>query len=334
MSDWQERITRETAPAIRVEHELRYRLAQPLVAGSTGWADLGCGTGLAAAAALGDSRPERVLLVDADADAVSAAAAELGAPEPVQRAGDLTEPAMLAEIDATLRGLGERCLVTCFEVVEHLATFVPLLEWSRSLARDGAATFVISVPNDAFWSLQNPHHATSWGEGAFEELRLLLPREQTLVRQVALSGSAVLASDASQADYDVAISIGGENAVPTHFVAAYGPRHQELARGALVTQADMLEQRRWERQRENDLALMQKVAEGYDDTIAEQQRELQERNVWFEEWRTYIHELERELGRPLSGVSPDTLPEGEGEEHANGSAGTAATGGGPPGQQA
>ena len=26
MSDWQERITRETAPAIRAEHELRYRL--------------------------------------------------------------------------------------------------------------------------------------------------------------------------------------------------------------------------------------------------------------------------------------------------------------------
>ena len=82
--------------------------------------------------------------------------------------------------------------MTCFEVVEHLSTFVPLLEWSGALARDGAATFVISVPNDAFWSIQNPHHTSSWGEGAFEELRRLLPPEQTLLRQVALTGSALV----------------------------------------------------------------------------------------------------------------------------------------------
>ena len=290
MSDWQERITRETAPAIRAEHELRYRLAEPLVAGSSGWADLGCGTGLAAALALGGVRPERALLVDADAQAVAAAAAELGAPEPLQKAGDLTDPAMLEEIDATLREFGELCVVTCFEVVEHLATFVPLIEWSRSLAREGVATFVISVPNDAFWSMQNPHHATSWGEGAFEELRRLLPEEQTLLRQVALSGSAALAWEAPSSDYEVAVAVGGEGAVPTHFVAAYGPRHEELRRGALVTQADMLEQRRWERQRESDLAVMQALSG--------------ER----EQWRAYIHELERELGRPLSGVSQEAQP--------------------------
>ncbi len=64
MSDWQERITRETAPAIRAEHELRYRLAAPLIAASVGWADLGCGNGLAAAAVLGSERPAHVVLVD------------------------------------------------------------------------------------------------------------------------------------------------------------------------------------------------------------------------------------------------------------------------------
>jgi SAM-dependent methyltransferase len=337
MSDWQERITRETAQAIRAEHELRYRLAEPLVASSSGWADLGCGTGLAAALALGGVRPELALLVDADAEAVASAAAELGAPEPLQKTGDLTDPAMLAEVEGTLRDFGERCVVTCFEVVEHLSTFVPLVEWSRSLAREGVATFVISVPNDAFWSMQNPHHATSWGEGAFEELRRLLPSEQTLLRQVALSGSAALSSDAPPTDYEVAVTVGGEGAVPTHFVAAYGPGHEELRRGALVTQADMLEQRRWERQRENDLALMQQVAEGYDQTIAEQQQELQERTVWFEEWRKYIHELERELGLPLSGVSPDALPESpweQPEQPEQDSANAAGAGSAPPEQQA
>ncbi|HYM55039.1 MAG TPA: hypothetical protein VES97_06730, partial [Solirubrobacteraceae bacterium] len=108
----------------------------------------------------------------------------------------------------------------------------------------------------------------------------------------------------------------GEGTVATHFIAAFGPRHRELGRGALAVQTDMVEQRRWERQRENDLALMQKVAgeheaevEALDLKIVEQGEELRERTVWFEEWRVYIHELERELGRPLSGASADELPE-------------------------
>ena len=45
MPDWQERITRDTEPAIRVEHQLRYSLAAPLVHASALWCDLGCGTG-------------------------------------------------------------------------------------------------------------------------------------------------------------------------------------------------------------------------------------------------------------------------------------------------
>ncbi len=208
--------------------------------------------------------------------------------------------------------------MTCFEVVEHLDTFVPLVEWSNELAREGTATFVISVPNDAFWSIKNPHHRTSWGDGAFEELQRLLPAERTLLRQVSLAGSAALGWDAAAADYELAVSVGGEGMVPTHFIAAYGPRHEQLWRGALATETDMLEQRRWERQRENDLALMQKVAAAHDEQvnaldekIVEQREELQERTVWFEEWRTYIHELEGELGRPLSGVSPEELPDAQ-----------------------
>ena len=41
MPDWQERITKETAPAIRVEHDVRYAAAAPLVLASAAWADLG-----------------------------------------------------------------------------------------------------------------------------------------------------------------------------------------------------------------------------------------------------------------------------------------------------
>ncbi len=309
MSDWQERITRETAPSIRAEHELRYRLAAPLVAGSKGWADLGCGNGIAAAAGLGQARPEHIVLVDADSEAVASAAAELRVPGARQITGDLTDPQVLEEVGAGLEGAGEARVVTCFEVVEHLATFVPLLEWSTALARARTATFVLSVPNDAFWSIQNPHHQTSWGEGAFEELRRLLPPEQTLLRQVAVSGSAVADWESTaRAGYELPVAVGGPEAVPTHFIAAYGPRHDELWRGAHGIQTDMLEQRRWERQRENDVAVMQKLAHEHDAEVQKLRGELRERTVWFEEWRTYIHELETELNRPLSGVSEDELP--------------------------
>ena len=42
----------EPLPSVRVEHELRYRSAGALIAGAGVWCDLGCGSGLAAAAAL------------------------------------------------------------------------------------------------------------------------------------------------------------------------------------------------------------------------------------------------------------------------------------------
>lgn len=311
MSDWQERITRETAPGIRVEHELRYRIAAPLISSAAVWGDLGCGNGLAAAAALEHSRPHRAVLVDVEEPVVARAAQELDLAQARQIAGDLTDPDVLRQIGkALLEYQGER-VVSCFEVIEHLSTFVPLLEWAVELACEGAVTFVISVPNDAFWSIQNPHHHTSWGEGAFDELRRLLPSEQTLLRQVALSGSALLDWNASPTRYDISTAAGGDRAVATHFIAAFGPRHSHVWRGALTVQTDMLGQRRWERQRENDLALMQQEALTHDAIVEEQRQELERRTTWFEEWRAYIHELERELGRPLSGVEPDILPDAE-----------------------
>ena len=295
MSDWQERITRETAPAIRAEHELRYALVAPLIATSAVWADLGCGTGLAARAALGDRRPQHAVLVDLDEDAVAGAAAELAMPDARRLAADLTDPHALARIETELKALDGDRVVSCFEVVEHLRTFVPFIEWAGGLARAGAATFVLSVPNDAFWSIQNPYHAGSWGQGAFDELCRLLPAEHTLLRQVALTGSAVVDWDASAERHELAVQTGGEGTVATHFLAAFGPRHAELERAAVAVQTEMLEQRRWERQRESNLA----AAEA---ELAELRAVVQRHAAEFTEWRTYIHELERQLGRPLSGV--------------------------------
>jgi SAM-dependent methyltransferase len=321
MSDWQERITHETAPAIRAEHDLRYRIAAPLILAKGAWADLGCGNGLAAAMALGEQRPSHAVLVDLDERAVARAAGELGLRDATLLAADLTAPADLERIEDALLGFQGQAIVTCFEVIEHLSSFLALVEWANALSREHGVTFVMSVPNDAFWSIQNPHHLTAWGEGAFEELRRLLPAEQTLLRQVALSGSAFTSWESARERHELTVEVGGPEAVATHFIAAFGPAQDELRRGALAVQAAMLEQRRWERQRENDLALMEKVArehdaevEALDATILEQGEELRQRTVWFEEWRAYIHELEQELGRPLSGVAPDALPEQANED--------------------
>src|SRR5687768_2130603 len=139
MPDWQERITRETNPAVRVEHDLRYRLAEPLILGARTWADLGCGNGVAAADAIGGMYPGRAVLVDAEQKALDAAATELRAAETVKLAADLTDSESLRTVRETLlEGEGPRT-VTCFEVIEHLETFVPLVELLSELAEGGEA---------------------------------------------------------------------------------------------------------------------------------------------------------------------------------------------------
>jgi hypothetical protein len=318
MPDWQERITHETAPAIRAEHELRYRVAVPLILDGGPWADLGCGNGLAAASALGEARPRQALLVDVDPEAVAQAARRLRVPETRELAGDLTQPDVLREVGEILLSLGQEAVVTCFEVLEHLRTFLPLMEWANALARERGVTFLLSVPNDAFWSTQNPHHLTAWSEGAFQELLQLIPPGHTLMRQVALAGSTMVDWDLAQRRAELVVDVGGDGSVATHFIAAFGARHSALRPATAVVQTDMIEQRRWERQRESDAAVAQEVADAQraavraqDVTIARQKEELQAQTLQFDAWRRYIHELERELGRPLSGGSGEREPDAQ-----------------------
>lgn len=304
MPDWQERITRETNPAVRVEHDLRYRLAEPLILEARTWADLGCGNGVAAAEAVGGMYPGRAVLVDAEERAVQTAAAELRAGETVPLTADLTERDQLQRVRETiLAGAGPRA-VTCFEVIEHLTTFVPLVEMLSELAEGGEATVVLSVPNDDFWAIENPYHETTWGEGSFAELRSLLPGGTVVARQLALQGSAVVPEGHDGEKVTVPIHPSAEGAVPTHFLAAMGPHASALGVHAGVAQTDLDEQRAWERQREADLAHMEALhaqlakLQGENDAF---RAELQGNHKEFEDWRRYIHELEGKLGVPLSG---------------------------------
>src|SRR3954470_11546305 len=126
MPDWQERITRESEPELRVEHELRYELAAPLIRGAGLWADLGCGNGVAAARVVAGEPPRRSLLVDVDPRAVEVAGTELAAEGVSTLVADLSSPDDVSRVRAALleqAGDGVR-VITCFETVEHLESFV------------------------------------------------------------------------------------------------------------------------------------------------------------------------------------------------------------------
>jgi SAM-dependent methyltransferase len=305
MPDWQERITRETNPAVRVEHDLRYRLAEPLILGARTWADLGCGNGIAAADAVGGMYPGRAVLVDVEERALETAAAELRAGETVKLAADLADREQLARVRAAiLEGEGPRT-ITCFEVIEHLSTFVPLVEMLSEVAEGGEATVLLSVPNDDFWAIENPYHASTWGEGSFAELRSLLAGGTVVARQLALQGSAVVPEGRDDEKVAASVELRAEGAVPTHFLAAMGPEAATLGVHADVAQTDLDDVRRWERQREADLAHMDALHGEIARLQAENDRfraELQGNHKEFEDWRRYIHELEGKLGLPRSGT--------------------------------
>jgi hypothetical protein len=308
MPDWQERVTRESEPAIRAEHELRYSLAAPLVHGAALWCDLGCGSGAAATGAIAAGEPpSRVVLVDVAPHALEDARRELRIDGAVTLQADLADEAEVRRVRAELlehAGDGAR-VVTCFETIEHLTSFAALVELLVELAEQHGFTVIASVPNDEFWSLENPHHHTVWGEGAFEELRSLLPDDHVVLHQLTLQGSAVAPAGADpemralQAEVD-------PTGVPSHFLIAMGPAREQVVGGTRVVQADLEDQRRWERERESDLVYTQAQ---YDHVRAEVQAMSKE----FEDWRAYIHDLEGRLGLPLSGVE-------RGEEPPTGSA--------------
>lgn len=284
--EWQERITRETPPAIRIEHELRYAMAAPLVRGASTWLDLGCGAGVAAAAALGGEGPDRAVLVDASAEALAEAARDVPAGEAVTVEADLAGEAGLAAVRTAL-GAARDGVATCFEVIEHLESFVGVVELLVELATERGFTVVLSVPNDAFWPIESPWHETMWGEGSFEELRRLLPAQHVVARQVPLQGSSIVPEGTPALEPPGFVV--REDAVASHFIAAFGPRCREVGARSAVAQADLAAQRRWERQREANLAF-------YEDRIQWAQRE-------FGEWRGYMNELEKQLGR-----TPTTAP--------------------------
>jgi 2-polyprenyl-3-methyl-5-hydroxy-6-metoxy-1,4-benzoquinol methylase len=251
MPEWQERITHETHPSIRIEHELRYAAMAPLIREASLWLDLGCGAGVAAAAALNGEGPQQAILVDASEDALREAEHAVPAGDTVTAVADLASEAGVHAVRDALKDARGGC-ATCFEVIEHLESFAGVVELLVELATERDFTVMLSVPNDAFWPIESPWHKTIWGEGSFEELRRLLPAGHVVIQQVPLQGSSLVPEGTKPASPPVFQA--REEAIPSHFLAAFGPLSAQLSPRSAVVQADLAEQRRWERQREANLA--------------------------------------------------------------------------------
>ncbi|MBI5311256.1 MAG: class I SAM-dependent methyltransferase [Actinobacteria bacterium] len=253
-----ERIACHGDPAVRVEHELRYRWAAPLIERARTWIDLGCGSGVGASVV--DARSlERVVLVDVDEHALEGARSAIApaVDECEALRLDLSSQTDLERLAGVLAGAGET-VVTCFEVIEHLATYQHLIELLAESARGGQVTCVLSLPNDAHFGVDNPFHLTKWSAAAFDELVQFLPAPLVVARQGAIAGSYIAAAGDGGIDLPgetpvEAPAAGPEALPPTHFLAAFGPLVGQLTNIADSKPVDFGERRVWEAQREADL---------------------------------------------------------------------------------
>jgi SAM-dependent methyltransferase len=244
-------VTVEGNPGRRVEDELRYALVAALVQDAPVWVDLGCGTGVAAADGLGSAAPRRAVLVDTSPQTLEQAARELASIDATTLLADLTSTDGTASVRDAVGEVRDG-VITCFQTLAHLENFVPCVDFLVELS--AAHTVVLSVPNDAFWSIENPFHPTMWGAGAFEELRSLVPGDHVQLEQVALAGSAIAPPGAAELELSPA-RLEVER-VPAHFLLAFGPQADRLAPAAATRMADAVEERRWERERTSELAFM------------------------------------------------------------------------------
>ncbi len=257
---FEEYVSSESLPSIRAEHEIRYRAAFATLACGASWCDLGCGTGVASAAALPDNFAGDVLLVDRASSLLEEAAGNLPRLRVTRLLADLATrdgTALISEELAAPRW--RQCTVTCFEVLEHLENVDPIISLFRELAFRGTCTVVLSVPNDAFTGVRNPYHLGKWGSSATEELAQLLPTPLVQARQLPLQGSYIVRADRPEREVPLSVRLDPA-AEPSHFLLAFGPHSHRLAENGVLLQNDIAAQRAWERQREADLAYLRQLA--------------------------------------------------------------------------
>ena len=216
---------RDTDPAARVERDARRHVAAGL-GGRGAWVDLRAEDGPAA----GDPPPEGAT------------------PLTSAFAGD-------DELAAVREAAGQGGLVTVFDTVEHVPSFAALVQLLVELAETQDATVVVGVPNDAVGDGGAPEgRRTTWDEGAFAELRSMLPADHAVWHQLALRGTAVV-PDGHEGLHEGAVALT-DDGVPVAFLAVFGPLAGELAPAVGVVQADVAAERAARRAADAELAVL------------------------------------------------------------------------------
>jgi hypothetical protein len=155
----------------------------------------------------------------------------------------------------------EGAVVTAFDTIELLDDFAAVVETLIELSAERRATVVLAVPNDAYAATTATDARTTWDEGAFAELRSMLPAGHVVLHQLALRGSAIAPADGVAATYTLDVEVD-PGARPLAFLAAFGPRADELETSSpVVVQADLAAERAARAALRSELALLRaKVA--------------------------------------------------------------------------
>jgi len=198
---------RDSDPAAQVERDARRHIAAGLGDGRT-WLDLRAAGGPAAA----DPAPNGAIALTGDFSTAE-------------------------DLRAVREAAGEGALITVFDTVEHLESFVGLVELLTELSEQHGATVVVGVPNDAVGDDDAAARRSVWGEGAFAELRSVLPPGHVVWHQVALRGSAVVPAG-HEGLHEGAVALT-DDGVPVAFLAAFGPGAGRLAPAVGVVQVDV-----------------------------------------------------------------------------------------------
>ncbi len=215
---------RDTDPAARVERDARRHVASGL-SGRGAWVDLRAEDGPAA----GDPPPEGATpLTSSFAD----------------------DDDLAAVRDAA----GHGGLVTVFDTLEHLPSFAALVQLLVTVAEEQEATVVVGVPNDAVGPVDLAARRTTWDEGAFAELRSMLPTDHAVWHQLALRGTAVVPAG-HEGLHEGAVALTDDGA-PVAFLAAFGPLAGELAPAVGVVQAEVAAERAARRAADAELAVL------------------------------------------------------------------------------
>ena len=251
MPDWQERITRETPPQIRLEHVVRYAAAVPLIAARLVVrprlrdGPRGRGGGRRAEARALRRRRRRRWRSEAAARFPDA---EATTSRSTSRATTACRPCAICS------RTGDGPCITCFELIEHLDDFGPLCASSSSApsGSDGRAQRAERLAQRSRESVPRGDVGRGLARGAAPLLpastraragrdrRLCAPRQPTT------------------APRDVTVDVRLEPvAGPSHMLRRVRPacRRGRAPRRAKVVDAD--EHALWERQREAELAFFE-----------------------------------------------------------------------------